>query len=493
MKRTSGSTSPLTQDFRHELKTETANRLRNRLLWFIGAWGAVRALYFLWMGAAALQAFGAARRTIQAGEEGAPAELPLAPTVFSASILLAWIAVYAWAAMTIWRRRLARERLLQLSQWLVVLDGVLFALDARFGVDAAWAGWFGILLVHTVACSMLPWTPTQALAAVGSALAVSAVLIFAGPGTLDQKLGYTLALALVAIPGTFVATVRHSIFLKRFRFRHLNTRYHQIRRELVDARRIHESLFPAPIRDGPVHLAYLYEPMRQIGGDFLFAHRPRRQDGRPPPLSVVLLDVTGHGIAAALTVNRVHGELERVFAEQPDIPPGDVATLLNRYVHLTLARHSIYATALCIRVDPHSHIVEYANAGHPPAFLRAVNGNIEELASTALVLGAVPAPDFRPEPRTLPFTPGDTILAYTDGAIEARNADGRLFGIRGVQRVLARAQPASGPDWPDRLLQEVTRFRDGPPEDDTVIIELRHQLEPAPNAENRHNLASAPH
>ncbi len=154
-------------------------------------------------------------------------------------------------------------------------------------------------------------------------------------------------------------------------------------------------------------------------------------------LNVLLLDVTGHGIAAALTVNRLYGEVERLFAENPHAGPGEVLSALNKYVHLTLATHSVYVTALCLRLDQERGVLEYASGGHPPAFLCGADGRIEQLDSTAFVLGACAAPDFDPAVESRPFMPGDTLLAYTDGAIEARNSAGRMLSIAGFTKIIA--------------------------------------------------------
>ena len=101
--------------------------------------------------------------------------------------------------------------------------------------------------------------------------------------------------------------------------------------------------------------------MRQIGGDYLFA-RFEPDARRPRRFHLLIIDVPGHGIAAALTVNRLYGEIERLFAENPETGPGEVLAALNRYVHLTLSRHSIYATA-CVRIDTERDLLEYAWAG----------------------------------------------------------------------------------------------------------------------------------
>ncbi len=259
---------------------------------------------------------------------------------------------------------------------------------------------------------------------------------------------------------------------------------------------------------GPLRFTYRYEPMRQIGGDYLYArlcpsdsgpdagsHAGREGgagDGTSNSsgggaLSVVVLDVTGHGIPAALTVNRLHGELERVFAETPTVSPGEVLRLLNRYVHLTLANHSVYVTALCLKFDCGTGQLSYASGGHPPAFLRAVDGTIHQLQSTAFVLGACADADFNSDPVTMAFGPGDAVIAYTDGAIEARDKHGRMLGVQGFLKLVASLPgntgtvgvPSAAPVmtvssrvWSEMLLNAVESHRDGPPADDTLVIEV---------------------
>jgi serine phosphatase RsbU (regulator of sigma subunit) len=192
----------------------------------------------------------------------------------------------------------------------------------------------------------------------------------------------------------------------------------------------------------------------------------------------VVLDVTGHGIAAALTVNRIVGELERLFAEREQMNPREVLAALNRYVHLTLARHRLYVTALCLRADVSRGVLEYASGGHPTAFLRRGDGTIEMLPSTAMILGVMDDSHFESIDANVPFAPGDAVIAYTDGAAEARNTTGRQLGTLGVQDILARiANSASAPaDWPGAVMRRVLDYRGAPPEDDTLVVTLFRPL-----------------
>jgi len=186
----------------------------------------------------------------------------------------------------------------------------------------------------------------------------------------------------------------------------------------------------------------------------------------------VLIDVTGHGISAALTVNRLHGELERQFGEKPDLAPGALMQGLNNYLHYSLAQHSVYATALAMRIDPKARTVTWSSAGHPPAFLRTVSGHIDRLESTTIVLGACRGEDFHPIERSMAMGPGDALIAYTDGATEARDVDGRMLRVDGIQSVLASGHPETDGGWCTAVIHAVDRFREGPPRDDTLVVEV---------------------
>ena len=472
-------TATFTTDFQHEFRAETGALLRKRLLWFMAIVGGISLLIIVtsWVAHVSSGADTGGPGAIEQGE-GSP-RFEIAKTGVQVGVL----GLYAVALVYALRRKRRHAELLRLSQWLIFLHGFILLADHYVLQTGTISGLFlNITLIHVIACFVFPWSAWQALRPMLGILGLNVVGAVV-EAILDKGDGLASVVAvslspMVAVPGTIICAIRHSRRVQSFRFRHVLDRYGDLRRELTDARRIHEGLFPAPIEDGDIRFTYMYEPMRQIGGDYLFAHAPRSVGGDAARLSVVLTDVTGHGIAAALTVNRIHGELERVFAEDPGAAPGDVLSLLNRYVHLTLARHSVYMTAFCMRVDPDAGTLEYASGGHPPAFVRAVNGSIEELQSTSFVLGACAADDFDPGARTIRFTAGDALIAYTDGATEARGHDGRMLGIVGIQRLLAGSGPRHGQSWVEHLLHAVEDFRDGPPADDTLVVQIEHAGRP---------------
>lgn len=469
MKRGKGLTATFTTDFQHEFHVETGTLLRRRLVWFILLRGGFELMLIAlrWLGKLLDWPAFFSGHTINS-----PLEY--------AAVNVSFILLYGLTLWYVVQRARRREDLLRLSQWLIFLEGTLWLAGRYvfFGVDSSFV-LIQIMAVHIIASLCFPWTAMQAFRPIFGILGLNAVALAVHTAVRDtgswaSAIAEILVSSLIAVPGVIICSVRHSRRLESFRFRHVLDKYGDLRRELTDARRIHEGLFPDPLEDGELRFNYLYQPMRQIGGDFLFASERRNANGELTDLSVVLTDVTGHGIAAALTVNRLHGELERVFAEDPNVDPGRVLSLLNRYVHLTLARHSVYMTAFCLRVKPQEGTLEYASGGHPPAFIKAVNGRVEQLQSTSFVLGACHADDFDPDPRTLRFSTGDAFIAYTDGATEARGTDGRMLGIVGIQRLVAGSGPRYEQSWAEHVLRTVDEFRDGPPADDTLVVELVH-------------------
>lgn len=383
------------------------------------------------------------------------------------------ITIFTASLLYVLRGKVREVALLRLSQYVVIGVGAFHFFISGF----AWAtsvGWLEASLLLFFACVLLPWSARQATVVAAALVGAHVASLLLQGRSAGALFGWPMLSAGLFTFSVLIAWFKHSRYTQQFKFAVIQQRYGEVRRELTDARKIHEALFPGKIEEGVLRMSYEYEPMRQIGGDYLYANQgPGLQGGRR--LSVVLMDVTGHGIPAALTVNRLHGELERVFAEDPTIDPGRVLNLLNRYVHLTLATHSVYVTALCIRIDSGVNTLEYASGGHPPAFLVAVDGTIRELQSTSFVLGACAAPDFDAAPVTLDFASGDALVAYTDGAIEARDRSGRMLGVQGFLRLVASmtgAARASNFSWAKQILSSVEQFRYGPAADDTLVVEI---------------------
>jgi serine phosphatase RsbU (regulator of sigma subunit) len=467
--------STFTSDFRAEFDASTDKLLRRQFVWFAcitGAAGLILCGYDLaayFAGTTLLRALFDFERPEDAGNS-----FPWQAVLYT----LLFTAVHAASAFVAYTRKYASKGIERLTVGLVIFDAVGQILVRRLGVDPAIGmSFWGTMWVHTVAAIFLPWTTWQAARAGLAVWACFAVITWTYPAEeISSKLFRVSFFPLLITPGILIAWVKHSTRYEQHKLTFFQRRYADVRRELVDARRIHEALFPPARVTKHLRFSYEYEPMRQIGGDYLYANWFGPSNLDETHLSVVLMDVTGHGIPAALTVNRLHGELERVFAENPEIGPGEVLNLLNRYVHLTLATHSVFVTALCMRVNLKSNILDYASGGHPPAFLRTVDGRIHELNSTAFVLGACGSDEFDADPQSLEFGPGDSLIAYTDGAIEARDRTGKMMGVKGVQKLVAFGTPDSVAGWSRTVRHAVESHRYGPPADDTLVVEISRNL-----------------
>lgn len=469
----------VTMDFREEYEAERTRWLRKRFLWYCAVLGTLQALGLT------IATFATVLSESQSADSGRNLALNAANGVPQVILL-------AGAYFFVLRRPMRRETLLRLVFWLTVIIGSIGVLTTPFQsvtvTDVSsqrveeWLHWVrrfqalgSVFFTHFVASLFIPWTWREAIRPLIPLLLVCAITALAiqGGGWAGRIL-FILLSPLVGVPGALVSWWRHSRFRDRFHLRMLRARHGEMQREMVDARRMHEALFPQPLREGPIRFHYCYQPMRAIGGDYLYAAASPGENGRPGALSVVVLDVTGHGVAAALTVNRLYGELERLFAERPDISPGEVLAALNRYVHLTLSKHSVYATALVMRFDAARDLVEWANAGHPPAFRRDAGGRIERLESTSPLLGVVGDDAFDPGEQHLRLGPGDTVIAYTDGAMDAAAQDGSRLRIDGLQRIIATASPDADDRgrWATAILRAIDHHRFGAATDDTLIVEV---------------------
>ncbi len=386
------------------------------------------------------------------------------------ALSLAVIAVFAVGP----RRRLRRHTEITnaLTMLLVLVGAVLLA--SRLVVEkaipgyAALGGIVDLLALHLVVCTIMPWSPREASLPFAPLLLVW-VTIFLLPGTssldiFDRLIGAMMS-PVILVPGAAIAGWRA-------RRRHedaeritLADRVESFGGELSRARIVHDAMFPTPFT-GHIAFEYDYQPIGEIGGDYVHTHVcPRRGT-----VTLTLLDVAGHGLPAALTVNRLFGELERIRAEHAAAEPAEIMTLLNRYIFLTMAPHSLYATGACMMLDPVTGSLAWVNAGHPPAFVRRADGSLLDLATTTALLGVIDPDAFEPCPRRVTLAPGDVVIAFTDGAFEARDAEGVRFGIDRLRDTASFDPPPRS--WPKFIAGAVARHHEGRAEDDVLIAAL---------------------
>ena len=334
-----------------------------------------------------------------------------------------------------------------------------------------------VLGVHLFACIFIPFQKKDAIKIVIPLLLMSIPLILISQ-TFPLWLRCVLVVIdiLVCVPGVVICFVRANRYSDRFFIQRLSGNYSDLKREMSAARQIHEMLFPNEVTEGEIQVRYYFEPMRHLGGDFPYIRHHYDQDGTLTAVSTVIVDVTGHGISAALAVNRLHGEIERLFAEYPDASPHQLTCALNKYIYLTLSRESIYATAFACKAHMQDARLEWVNAGHPQPYLLKDHGQFEGLFTSALMLGAVNEDHFKPETNFHDLQDHYRILMYTDGIIEARNSKGKMLKNEGLEKILSQS------NWKaidDGLLKEIASglkdFRSGGADDDVLLVEMKRR------------------
>jgi serine phosphatase RsbU (regulator of sigma subunit) len=324
-----------------------------------------------------------------------------------------------------------------------------------------------------VAALIMPWNASAAAAATLPAFVAWLFALFVVPnGSLDPfgRVALSFAGAMVAALPIWLGYLTQRRGEEDEERAALSREVSHTRDELGRARIVHDAMFRPPLEDGPVEVRYHYDPLREIGGDFVHIVR----DARSGRVTVTVIDVSGHGLAAALTVNRLFGELERVVAEaRGDVTPASLLTQLNRYIHLTMTAHSMFATAACVQADPEAKEIRWVVAGHPPPILRHRDGTTERLHCTTLVLGAAPPEEFDPEEQCRPARPGDSVILYTDGVFEARSPKGDRFGLRRLEESVASDPPPR--DFTTFLANLVARHHEGVAEDDLLVCQLTYR------------------
>lgn len=238
--------------------------------------------------------------------------------------------------------------------------------------------------------------------------------------------------------------------------------------ELRTVADIQKSLLPVGTPAVPgLEVAVHYQTAKRAGGDYYdFFELP---GGR---LGVLVADASGHGAPAAVLMAMTHSMTHA--RPEPPLHPGELLTSLNTHLARRYTRPTgSFVTAFYAVFDPASGIVSYASAGQtPPRLLRGADGARLALnRAQRLPLGI--KPDERYLEQTVALRPGDQVVFFTDGVVEAVNPDGDVFGADRIDDVLA-ARPTSASNLLAAVLGSLRTFTaDAVPADDRTLVVVR--------------------
>jgi sigma-B regulation protein RsbU (phosphoserine phosphatase) len=233
-----------------------------------------------------------------------------------------------------------------------------------------------------------------------------------------------------------------------------------IRKELDIARRIQTSILPEAMPElHGLQVAAQYVPMSEVAGDFyefLVVDESR--------LGVLIADVSGHGVPAALVASMVKVAIAAQFEHADD--PAKVMAGLNSVLSGKLQGQ--FVTAAYLFLDLESGTGSYSAAGHPPLLhYCAADNAIHDIVENGLILGIMPFVSY--ESRSLTIGHGDRFLLYTDGVLEA-DRRGEEFGPDRVKSILS--QPLSADQLCTSLSKEVRAWSQNVAGDDITIVAL---------------------
>jgi sigma-B regulation protein RsbU (phosphoserine phosphatase) len=235
-------------------------------------------------------------------------------------------------------------------------------------------------------------------------------------------------------------------------------------RELELAATIQNQILPKGIPEVPgLEIAALSRPARQVGGDYhAFFDRDR-------VLTLLVADVSGKSMPAALLVSALHAAIQLLFDEGREL--GEIATELNRHLHRWSAENK-FVTLIMASIDREAETIEFVNAGHNPGYL-IIDGRLEQLRSHGLPIGILAQSRYMAQTR--PFPRGSTVVLYSDGITEAENVAGDEFANEKLEGLLTAHSSATPAELRDRIADAVDEFvGEAPQKDDETLVIARH-------------------
>ena len=242
-----------------------------------------------------------------------------------------------------------------------------------------------------------------------------------------------------------------------------------MKRDLQIAREIQTWLLPGvPPQIPGLAIAYATRPANTVAGDYydVFPRPGRSQEDNRVVLAVA--DVAGKSIPAAMLMATFQASLKTLSTAQVALP--ELASNMNRYACSNSQGGLRFTTAFLAEYDPVRRTVDYINAGHNNPILRRASGQIERLDVGGLPFGILP--DAKYDSATVTLAPGDWLIIFTDGLVEAENARQEDYGEARLLTAIEAGRSVEPHEMLKRLMAEVDLFVGNTPQHDDVTCML---------------------
>jgi len=245
----------------------------------------------------------------------------------------------------------------------------------------------------------------------------------------------------------------------------------KLEHELHVAREVQAGLLPRVTPRLPGwEFAVHWHPAQEVSGDFYDFVPVPATAGAAPGLGLLIADVSGKGMPAALFMAMARSLLRASIAGTRS--PAECITQANRLINADTGP-GMFVTLFYGQLDPASGELRYVNAGHnPPCWYQARADAWAELTRTGMALGLFGVHTLGQ--RAVPLAAGDFVCLYTDGVTDAANARGDRFGVEALRAVLQAHRQDTAAEIVAAVVQALAHFRgDQPLFDDIALLVVR--------------------
>ncbi len=267
------------------------------------------------------------------------------------------------------------------------------------------------------------------------------------------------------VPHGGVLQVGRQIIKHEFRDERELAQSQELDRDLAKAGDYVRSLLPPPLASGPLHTQWFFQPSARVGGD-AFGYHPLDEQH----WGLYLLDVSGHGVGAAMHGVSVMNTLRRHSLPDTDFfDPAQVLSRLNQMFQMD-SHGGMFFTIWYGVYNTHTRSLRYASAGQHPAYVLSQGGGLPRpLQTRNLVIGAMPDASF--EAASAQLEPGDRLYLFSDGVYEIVSQEGVVWQLEDFLPHLGTLHTQSPGGEPAHLFRVVRGLaRPGPLDDDFSLL-----------------------
>ena len=343
---------------------------------------------------------------------------------------------------------------------ILVLESGLTLLLLQFPLDTRSAAGLGYLYLPIVILAAVTWTMPHTVVAVLGAVVGREISISSGRPPLWHVIHFLIFTCIVAL----VALLQYQAVEKSRRLQTM----HEL--SVVVAKSLQLALVPGPTRVPGYDSAFRYEPATEdatVGGDFLDLFEIDKQR-----IAMLIGDVTGHGVEAAVDAAQIRGIVAACAIQ--GMTPANCLVVVNDAMYAN-NRSSRFATLFVGILDLSEHRLIYSTAGHEPPLVCNRKGEICALATGGTMLGVSPSGSACMMDYWIDFLPGDTLLLYTDGVVEARR-DREFYGRERLEAGLLSLSQTSAESCVNAIFHSVRHFAANQLRDDVALLLLSRPL-----------------